>query len=55
MDLPALRASICHPLLQRVEMYTYRDYRLISRLIKIKDIDEELENLIHQAYLMSSQ
>ena len=45
-----LKRKADHPLLQRIEMYTYRDYGLILRLSNIDDIDETLENLIHEAY-----
>lgn len=50
-----LKRKADHPLLQRIEMYTYRDYGLIFRLSKIEDIDEALSKLIHEAYVMGSQ
>jgi hypothetical protein len=50
-----LKRKAGHPLLQRIEMYTYRDYGLIIRLKKIADIDEALSNLIHEAYALGSQ
>ena len=49
-----LKRQADHPLLQRIEMYTYRDYGLIIRLTKIEDIDDALENLIHEAYAIGS-
>ncbi len=50
-----LKRKAEHPLLQRIEMYTYRDYGLILRLNKVEDIDDALENLIHEAYALGSQ
>lgn len=50
-----LKRKAGHPLLQRIEMYTYRDYGLIIRLKKIEDIDQALSNLIHEAYAVGSQ
>ena len=47
-----LKRQADHPLLQRVEMYTYRDYGLILRLTEIEDVDEALENLIHESYVL---
>jgi hypothetical protein len=49
-----LKRQADHPLLQRIEMYTYRDYGMIFRLTKIEDIDDALENLIHEAYAIGS-
>lgn len=40
--------------MQRVEMYTYRDHGLIFRLRNIEEIDEALENLLHESYVLGS-
>jgi len=44
-----LKRNAEHPLLQRIEMYTYRDYGLILRLTGLEDTDEALVNLITEA------
>lgn len=49
-----LKRSADHPLLQRVEMYTYRDHGLIFRITNVEEIDEALENLLQEAYVMGS-
>ena len=49
-----LKRKADHPLLQRIEMYTYRDYGLILRLTNREDIDESLINLINEAYALGS-
>jgi hypothetical protein len=49
-----LKRKTNHHLLQRIEMYTYRDYGLILRLTDVADIDKALENLIHEAYILGS-
>lgn len=49
-----LKRQADHPLLQRIEMYTYRDYGMIFRLTRTEDIDDALENLIHEAYAIGS-
>jgi hypothetical protein len=49
-----LKRKADHHLLQRIEMYTYRDYGLILRLSNCEDIDEALEKLILEAYALGS-
>jgi hypothetical protein len=49
-----LKRKADHPVLQRVEMYTYRDYGVIFRLTNLEDIDDALKNLINEAYALGS-
>lgn len=49
-----LKRQTSHPLLQRVEMYTYRDYGHILRLKAPEDIDGSLGNLLREAYALGS-
>jgi hypothetical protein len=50
-----LKRRADHTLLQRVEMYTYRDHGHIFRLSKIEDIDQALVTLLHEVYVMGSK
>ena len=47
-----LRRRVSHPLLRKVEMYTYRDHGHIFRLRTSKDIDEQRVALIHESYAL---
>ncbi len=49
-----LKRQVEHPRLQRIEMYTYRDFGHILRLDQPKDVDQELAALIEEAYVLSS-
>lgn len=49
-----LKREANHPLLQRVERYTYRDFGHIIRLKQPDDIDSALIELLHEAYAMGS-
>jgi GTPase SAR1 family protein len=42
------------PLLQHIEMYTYRDYGLILCLNSYEDFDEALLNWFTEAYALGS-
>lgn len=49
-----LKRRVDHPLLQRVEMYTYRDHGHIFRITEIEDLDQALVALLHEAYAVGS-
>lgn len=49
-----LKRRADHPLLQRVEMYTYRDYGHRFRLSHPDDIDRAFRRLLQEAYVVGS-
>ncbi|MFQ5943920.1 MAG: DUF5655 domain-containing protein, partial [Anaerolineales bacterium] len=49
-----LRREVSHPLLQRVEMFTYRDHGHIFRLQSPQDIDEQLVAFLRESYALGS-
>ena len=49
-----LKRETSHALLQKIEMYTYRDYGHIFRLRSPQDIDDRLGELIRESYAVAS-
>ncbi len=49
-----LRRKAVHPRIQRIEMGIYRDYGHIFQLTQPEDLDEELVDLLHEAYAIAT-
>jgi hypothetical protein len=49
-----LKKQAEHPRIYRVEMFTYRDYGHMFRLLKPEDMDESFMELLHEAYALGS-
>ena len=47
-----LRRQAVHPRIHKVEMGIFRDYGHIFRLTQPDDLDEELIDLLHEAYIL---
>ena len=49
-----LRRQAIHPRIQRIEMGIFRDYGHIFRLTQPDDLDEDLVNLLREAYAIGT-
>lgn len=49
-----LRRKVPHPLLQRVEEYSYRDFGHVFRLRTLEDLDQDLVRFFNEAYALGS-
>jgi len=50
-----LRRQAVHPRIRKVEMGIFRDYGHIFRLTQLDDLDEDLIDLMHEAYILGSE
>src|SRR5687767_764329 len=50
-----LRRQAAHPHIRKVDMGVFRDYGHLFRLTQPQDLDEELEDLLHEAYMMGCE
>lgn len=50
-----LRRQAIHPRIKRIEMGIFRDYGHIFRLSQPDDLDEDLVNLLREAYAIGTQ
>ena len=50
-----LRQQAAHPRIRRVEMGVFRDYGHLFRLIRPDDVDEELADLLQEAYVLGCE
>ncbi len=50
-----LKRPAQHPLIYRLERYTYRDYGHVFRLTRPEELDAPFLALLHEAYVMGSQ
>jgi hypothetical protein len=50
-----LRRQAAHPRIYKTEMGIFRDYGHIFRLTHRDDLDEELINLLHEAYILGCE
>ena len=50
-----LRRQAAHPRIHKMEMGIFRDYGHISRLTHPDDLDEDLVNLLHEAYILGCE
>lgn len=50
-----LRRQAAHPRIHKIEMGIFRDYGHIFRLTRPDDLDEELVNLLHEAYILGCE
>ena len=50
-----LRRQATHPHIYKVEMGIFRDYGHLFRLTRAADLDEDLINLLQEAYLLGSE
>jgi Domain of unknown function (DUF5655) len=49
-----IRRQAEHPRIYRIEMFTFRDYGHMFRLLKPEDINESFMELLHEAYALGS-
>ena len=50
-----LRRQAPHPRIHKIEMGIFRDYGHLFRLTRPDDLDESLEDLLHEAYIMGCE
>ena len=50
-----LSRQAVHPRIRKVEMGIFRDYGHMFRLSRPDDLDEELEDLLHEAYMLGCE
>ena len=50
-----LRRQAAHPRIRKMEMRIFRDYGHIFRLKRPEDLDEELADLLHEAYILGCE
>ena len=50
-----LSRQTAHPRIRKVEMRIFRDYGHLFRLSRPADLDEELEDLLHEAYMLGCE
>ena len=50
-----LKREAEHPMIYRIEMYTYRDFGHLFRLHNPEDVDESFLDLVHEAYALASR
>jgi hypothetical protein len=50
-----LRRQAAHPRIRKIEMGIFRDYGHIFRLTRPDDLDEDLIDLMHEAYILGSE
>lgn len=50
-----LRRRAAHPSIQKIEMGVFRDYGHLFRLTRPDDLDEDLEDLLHEAYILGCE
>ena len=50
-----LRRQVAHPRIHKIEMGIFRDYGHIFRLTRVEDLDEELADLLQEAYILGCE
>jgi hypothetical protein len=50
-----LRRQAAHPRIRKIEMEIFRDYGHIFRLTHSNDLDEDLVDLLHEAYIVGCE
>jgi len=50
-----LRRQAIHPRIRKIEMGIFRDYGHIFRLTRPDDLDEDLVDLLHEAYMLGCE
>jgi len=50
-----LRRQATHPRIRKIEMGIFRDYGHIFRLTRHDDLDEDLIELLHEAYIIGCE
>jgi Domain of unknown function (DUF5655) len=50
-----LRRQATHPRIRKIEMGIFRDYGHIFRLARPADLDEDLLDLLHEAYMLGCE
>ena len=50
-----LRRQAVHPRIRKIEMGVFRDYGHIFRLSRPDDLNEELIDLLHEAYILGCE
>jgi hypothetical protein len=50
-----LRRQAAHPRIHKIEMGVFRDYGHIFRLTRFDDLDEDLVDLLHEAYILGCE
>jgi uncharacterized protein DUF5655 len=50
-----LRRQATHPRIRKIEMGIFRDYGHIFRLTRSEDLDEDLVNLLQEAYILGCE
>ena len=50
-----LKRQAAHPRIHKIEMGIFRDYGHIFRLKRPDDLDEQLSDLLHEAYILGCQ
>jgi len=50
-----LRHQAVHPRIRKIEMGVFRDYGHIFRLNRPDDLDEDLINLLYEAYILGCE
>lgn len=50
-----LRRQAVHPRIRKVEMGVFRDYGHVFRLTRPEDLDEELADLLQEAYMLGCE
>ena len=50
-----LRRQATHPRIRKIEMGIFRDYGHLFRLTRPDDLDEELIDLLHEAYILGCE
>ena len=50
-----LRRQADHPRIQKIEMGIFRDYGHLFRLTRPDDLDEDLQDLLQEAYILGSE
>jgi hypothetical protein len=50
-----LRRQAAHPRIHKIEMGIFRDYGHMFRLTRVEELDEDLVDLLHEAYILGSE
>jgi hypothetical protein len=50
-----IRRQAAHPRIGKIEMGIFRDYGHLFRLSRADDLDEDLLNLLHEAYILGCE
>ena len=50
-----LRRQAVHPLIRKIEMGVFRDYGHIFRLTRPDELDEDMVDLLHEAYIVGCE